>query len=406
MKFIHTADWHLGNSINGIDRSLESKEFFAWLKARIVEEQAVALVVAGDVFDTVNPPTEARQDYFKFLASLLDSPCKNVVIIGGNHDSGMLLDAPRDILEALNIHVIGGLNGRQAADLVVVLKDASGNSIGVCGAVPFVRDVEFKNFTQGESLGALYASVLNEIYRLCGEKQLPFVATGHLYAADIDDRGHSSESDDGVRDLIGNLGNVPSSVFPDAFDYVALGHIHYMSMVAKNPRIRYSGSPFVMGFDEASIPHYVLSVDVETGKLPVVKPIEVPQVIHFKRIEGTSKEISDGLNLLKKQGNTGKTYVEILFKPEPGLDIREKLRSCVEGAPFEVIRYRAKRMGDVPIAMNDDSIESVQSLSENEVFKRLVAAKNPELPEDELEKICQEYLPLFNEVCNKVKEEN
>ena len=68
MRFIHTADWHLGNSMYRIDRVSEADAFLAWLKERIVAENADALIVAGDIFDTVNPPTEARRKYFSFLS--------------------------------------------------------------------------------------------------------------------------------------------------------------------------------------------------------------------------------------------------------------------------------------------------------------------------------------------------
>ena len=94
MRFIHTADWHLGNSMYRIDRSSEADAFLAWLKERIVAEKANALIVSGDIFDTFNPVTAAREKYFSFLASLKETQCKTVIITGGNHDSGMLLDAP------------------------------------------------------------------------------------------------------------------------------------------------------------------------------------------------------------------------------------------------------------------------------------------------------------------------
>ena len=66
MKFIHTADWHLGNSMHDIDRQKETEQFLAWLRERIVELGAQCLVIAGDIFDTTNPPIEARRQYFRF----------------------------------------------------------------------------------------------------------------------------------------------------------------------------------------------------------------------------------------------------------------------------------------------------------------------------------------------------
>ena len=80
MKLIHTADWHLGNSMHDIDRLEESKLFLNWLKERIEEFGAECLVVAGDIFDVVNPSNVAKSQYYRFLASLLNTRCKNVVV--------------------------------------------------------------------------------------------------------------------------------------------------------------------------------------------------------------------------------------------------------------------------------------------------------------------------------------
>ena len=150
MKFIHTADWHLGNSMHDIDRREEAKQFLDWLRERIVEFGAECLVVAGDIFDTVNPPVEARRMYFRFLASLLDTCCKNIVLVGGNHDSGTLLDAPRDLLDALNIQMVGSMGDRSVEDLVKELTDGRGEVIGISAAVPYVREADLHPYlTEG-----------------------------------------------------------------------------------------------------------------------------------------------------------------------------------------------------------------------------------------------------------------
>ena len=99
MKLIHTADWHLGNQMHDINRTEEYRHFFKWLKEKIIQEKAEVLVISGDVFDVANPSVEARKLYFDFLSVLDETECSNIVIIGGNHDSGNLLDAPKQILK-------------------------------------------------------------------------------------------------------------------------------------------------------------------------------------------------------------------------------------------------------------------------------------------------------------------
>ena len=107
MRFIHTADWHLGNQMHDIDRQEEAQAFLQWLKNQIVEKNADTLIVAGDIFDTANPSAKSQRLYYTFLSWLKDTCCKNVVIVGGNHDSAVMLDSSKRLLEVLHIHVVG-----------------------------------------------------------------------------------------------------------------------------------------------------------------------------------------------------------------------------------------------------------------------------------------------------------
>ena len=304
MRFIHTADLHIGNSLHELDRIDEFRSFFAWFKDLIVSQKAEALIIAGDVFDTINPSNEARKTFYEFLASLLATDCKNIIIVGGNHDSGLMLDTQSELLKALNIQIVGSLANHSIEDIVYELKDPDGKPLAICAAVPFVREPELREYADSSdekfataSNKALYTKVCQKALELRGKREIPVIGTGHLYAANLEGRLNDSNQNieslkgHGIRDIVGNLGNVSPDAFPTEFDYIALGHIHYTTMVNKNPRIRYSGSPFVLGFDEAEMPHYVLSVDLETGKEPIIEKIEVPQTVHFKRIKGSIDEI-------------------------------------------------------------------------------------------------------------------
>ena len=93
MKFLHTADWHLGNSMFDIDRTEEFNSFLHWLKETIIKEKIEVLLVAGDIFDTINPPVVSKCQYNDFLATLLNTDCKNVIItphIGYNTKEAVL----------------------------------------------------------------------------------------------------------------------------------------------------------------------------------------------------------------------------------------------------------------------------------------------------------------------------
>lgn len=420
MRFIHTADWHLGNSMHDIDRQEETKQFLAWLKDRIVRFGAQCLVISGDIFDTAVPPLEARRMYFQFLASLLDTDCKNIVIIGGNHDSGALLDAPRDLLEALNIQMVGSLGERSVEELVKELTDVNGNVVGISAAVPYVREPELRRFKpeSGDAdfaqstYSGLYSAVYEAAESLRAGRDIPIVATGHLYASKLEGRPENDEGKDakghGMRDIVGNLGTIPVSVFPEGFDYVALGHIHYTTMVAQNPKVRYSGSPFVLGFDEAKIPHHILEIDLEKGEEPVVMKIETPQYFKFVRVSGSIENIIMQLNQLKNAPADKPTKVEVVFDYTPGVNINEALASVLEGAPFEVVSKKANRTDALTAdSFSDDTLDSVDELPDEEIFKLLVMSKSGAKEMDEsLKKNYEDYLPLFMQVVEEVKNEN
>ncbi|MBR2272525.1 MAG: exonuclease subunit SbcD [Fibrobacter sp.] len=419
MKLIHTADWHLGNSMHDIDRLEESKLFLNWLKERIEEFGAECLVVAGDIFDTTNPSVEARRLYFRFLASLLDTCCKNIVLVGGNHDSGALLDAPRDLLEALNIQMVGSLGDRPAEDLVKELKDDSGNVVGVSAAVPYVREMDLRRFKTEDvadfaqnTFKGLYKAVYEAAEKVRDGRPIPVLATGHLYAAQLEGRPDNDNGSDakehGMRDIVGNLGTIPVSVFPKGFDYVALGHIHYTTMVAKNPKIRYSGSPFVLGFDEAEIPHHILQVELEKGGVPQVRKVVVPPYFEFRRIKGSVAEIRSQLMVLRSLPQAHPVKVEILYDYNPAVNVHAELQDILEGESYEVVSWKANRLGALCAAdFTDDANEGVEIPDERDVFK-LLLMKQAGLKEadEQIEAQYAEFLPLFEQVLEEAERDS
>ena len=433
MKFIHTADWHLGNTMHDIDRTRETGAFLEWLKTEIATVGAEALVIAGDIFDVVNPSNVAKTQYYKFLASLLTTKCSNVVVIGGNHDSGTLLDAPAEILEVLNIKVVGSINNRCIDDLIVELKNGDGQAIGICCAVPFMRNLELEQFYKsyigdrvGDEDGAndedllkhLYADVYRRAVELRGNRDIPIIATGHLYASNLS--GRDSESvesgtaenvanaiDDGVREVVGTLGNVDISTFPSELDYVALGHIHYTSMVAKNPKVRYSGSPFVMGFDEANCKRYVLAIDAGLGAAPIVEKIEVPKTVRFEQFKGDIELLKRNLRNLETELllNPMETYVDLLLTSGKFVSLNDALEAEESGKHFVVKRHRISR--DILRGANsfDDCVESTKQYTKEDYFRMLIASNAQENVDDDVVKNqYDKFISLFNEAVAKAHE--
>ncbi|MDY6344439.1 MAG: exonuclease subunit SbcD, partial [Sphaerochaetaceae bacterium] len=131
-RLLHTSDWHLGAPLAGEVRTDHFQTMLEGLLKLICERKVTCLLVAGDVFDVSSPPVSAQNQYFDFLARLKDTPCSEVVIISGNHDSARFLAAPAAPLGRLGIHVVSGTE--TDSSLVPVGTDT------VVLAVPYLRD--------------------------------------------------------------------------------------------------------------------------------------------------------------------------------------------------------------------------------------------------------------------------
>ncbi len=443
MKIIHTADWHLGNSIHSVDRTIEQRSFLNWLTQVIKDQDIDALVVAGDIFDTYSPSIAAQRMYYSFLASLVGTNCRNVIIVGGNHDSGKLLEAPQELLSAVNVHVVGRIENKNIEDMIFTLKGNDAGDDVICAAVPFINDLELRRFSDGadiESLGEgkfsdtvyskIYNAFLEKAIEACNGKDTTIIATGHLYAAGLEGRYEGAEkeekADDGVAvlDVVGNLGKVHIDSFPEGFDYVALGHIHYKTKVAKSNRVMYSGSPFVMGYDDSNIKHYIIRLDTNDGDdkhKVVATPIEVPEWIRFKRIEGSRDEIVNKVNTLiaSEEENELPIYLELYYSPEDGSYLQEKMDGIAFPDHIRIVSWKIRKKEGVSApSFGDYDIHSIQNIEPEDVVKQLVLSKcslseeqKAEMSDEEISKYEEEtvnkYLPYFMKAFDLVsKEEN
>jgi hypothetical protein len=147
IKILHTADWHIGKQLLKIDFARDMDLFFDWLITCIQENDIDLLLMSGDLFDQANPSQAAMTQYYGFLKRLLPLKCK-VIVTGGNHDSPHVINAPKELLEILEIKVVGGIP-EKIADLFVEV--TVGNEKVVVAAVPFLRDKDIRNAVPGES---------------------------------------------------------------------------------------------------------------------------------------------------------------------------------------------------------------------------------------------------------------
>ncbi len=383
MKVLHTSDWHLGRSLYGRKRYEEFEAFLDWLVKTIEIKGIDVLLVAGDVFDNSAPSNRAQKLYYHFLCKVAASSCRHVVVIAGNHDSPTFLNAPKELLEGLDIHVVGSAS-TDPEEEVIALQDEQGQTELIVCAVPYLRDRDIRIAEAGESIEdkkhklidgirSHYAEVstVAEQKRAALGADIPVVAMGHLFTS-----GGQTIEGDGVRELyIGSLAHIDSTLFRENFDYVALGHLHVPQKVDGREWIRYSGSPLPMGFGEARQQKYVCEVvfDRPTQNKPVcIQQIEIPVFQQLVRIKGDWDLIAE--HLLALSVTDSSPWLEIIYESETMMpDLRERLDDATAGTGMEILRIQNNRIADRILSQADDQ-ETLDRLSVQDVFERCLAA--------------------------------
>ena len=406
MKILHTSDWHIGSTLYGSKRYDESERFLQWLVETIKNQSIEALLVAGDIFDTSTPSNTAQELYYRFLNEVSRTTCRHVIVTGGNHDSPSFLDAPKALLKAFNVYVVGSAAEREE-DEVYVLKDADNNPEVIVCAVPFLRDRDVRQSSEGESyrdkenrlvegIISHYQKVYEEACKQRNElgKSLPIIGVGHLFIAGSSIYKRSGEAS-GERDLyVGNLGQVPADRLP-SFDYFALGHLHIPQKVTGKENIRYSGSPMAMNFDEIYQQKSVVIVDIHDQNVDI-QTVQVPAFRHFEQIKGDWDSIEASLKRLKEESFAG--WVEVIYEGQEAIgNLRERVYKLVENTSIEVLKIQNAMLFNAVMKQYEKEVE-LQDLNPTDVFDQCLIDYG--IPDDQ--KIVLKG--LFSEVCRQISE--
>jgi exonuclease SbcD len=388
MKILHTSDWHLGRSLYGRKRYDEFAAFLDWLAHTIEIHEIDLLLVAGDVFDISTPGNRAQELYYRFLCRMAASGCGHVVVIAGNHDSPSFLNAPKEILNMLNVHVVGAVTDNPA-DEVIVISDSDQTAL-VC-AVPYLRDKDIRTVEPGETIDDKNRKLVQgirqhyaHVVEIAMKKRagllakaadadprpyIPIIALGHLFTA-----GGKTVDGDGVRDLyVGSLAHVDTSVFPAEIDYLALGHLHVPQQVGGSEKIRYSGSPLPMGFGEAGHAKQVVMVTVSPQNAEVTL-LPVPCFQELVRITGSLDEICEKMAQLRQAGSRAWLEIEYTGRDMVG-SLREILDEAVADSGMEIRRIKNKPLMD-RVFRKIRKQETLDDLDPKDVFDRRLAAEN------------------------------
>jgi exonuclease SbcD len=284
LRILHTGDWHIGRTLNGWSRRNEHAAALAEIERIIVERQIDALIVAGDIFDSMAPSADARGMFYGAMDRMhACRPGLSSIVIAGNHDHAGQLEAPSVLLQRLGTRVVGTLrqvDGRlDAAKHHVVLKDAAGRPRACVLVLPFLGVGDIPRIAPEECTGSAIVEGVRRLHQnaiaqaLEAAGGLPLIVTGHLTLA-----GSAESEISERRILVGGEHAVPHDIFPPSVAYAALGHLHRPQWVGRMT-VRYAGSLFPLSAAERAYEHgvSVVSIDADGGvaveHLPLARPV-------------------------------------------------------------------------------------------------------------------------------------
>ncbi len=380
MRLFHTSDWHLGQSLHGQDRDHEHERFLAWLLARLGERQPEVLLIAGDIFDTVNPPVKAQERLYDFIVNAHEQqPQLTIVMIAGNHDSGSRIELPAPLMRRLRTHALGRVvwldDGQLDSErLLIPLPGADGEVAAWCLALPFLRPAEVTGATLGDDYIKGIAHVHERLIAAAEAKRQPgqaLIAISHAHMA-----GGSVSVDSERSLIIGSAEALPASLFGDSISYVALGHLHKPQQVNGQSRIRYSGSPIPLSFSEIDYPHQILEIECEGERLVSVEPLLIPRAVDLIRLGPAP--LAEVLAQLAEQPEVD-LLAELVHQPwlevrvildEPQPDLRQQIETALQNKAVRLVRIGAEYAGSRGADADDTPLIELDQLSPQELFSR------------------------------------
>lgn len=314
MKFFHLADLHIGKTINNYSMLDDQKHIFQQIISAVQKEKPNAILIAGDIYDKAMPSTAAVSLFDDFLTELAKESLP-ILCISGNHDSPERLSFAGRIIESSNIYIAPPYEGKIQS---VCLQDEQGEID--FHLLPFLRPAMVKNAFPDAEIDSYQSALKTALSATRPDPQKRNVLLAHQFVTAI---GEELERSDSETDPIGGLNNIDFRLF-DAYDYVALGHLHGPQRIGRDS-VRYAGSPLKYSFSEEHQHKSITQVLLNADGSSHVDFIPLIPLHDMRKIRGTIDEL-----LSKEFDNKGnpEDYLHITLTDEAEIvDPIGKLRS-------------------------------------------------------------------------------
>ena len=310
IKILHTADWHLGKKLDHFSRIEEQRLVLGEICEIADNQGADIIVVAGDLFDTFNPPVEAVDLFYKTLKRLTNNGQRPVIAIAGNHDSPDRIDAPHPLARECGIIFIGNFDVQVPIMSIensfeIVKSDVGFFEIKLPKysytiriiATPYANEIRLKTYLGPEDKESQLNQLLMESWKQLADTYCDSngvnILTTHLYMLQRD--GEILEEPEGEKPLrIGNADIVYTDCIPKQIQYTALGHLHrFQNIGGHSSPVVYSSSPLSYSFSEAGQDKKVVLIDAEPNKPVLFKDIRLlsGRELHRKKFDSIDESV-------------------------------------------------------------------------------------------------------------------
>lgn len=314
MKIFHTADWHLGKIVHGTSMLEDQRYIINQFIEKIRQEKPDVIIIAGDLYDRVNPPPEAVQLLNEFLDEVVLTLEIPVIAIAGNHDSPVRLHFGSKLMQEKGYYIVGQFEKEQKP---IILKDEFGEVH--FHLIPFVDPSVVRNLYEDDTIRSYddaLKTIVNQIEKNLEENARHVLVTHYFITPQGEAKENTSDSERILS--VGGIEHVNAAHFSN-FHYVALGHLHRAHAV-REKYIRYAGSPLKYSISEENHEKGFYEIDLQAdGSVDVIKRKLTPQR-DMRTVEGKLED------LLQKEPCDDYIFVKLLNR-SPVLSPMEQIRS-------------------------------------------------------------------------------
>lgn len=284
MKIFHTADWHLGKIVHNISMLEDQKYILQQFVRDVEKEKPDVVIIAGDLYDRSIPQVEAVQLLNDVLYEIVVNLNTPVLAIAGNHDSATRIEYGSGLMQKAGLFKVGRLTKNIEP---IVLNDTEGEVHFYL--VPFAEPTVVREVFEDETVTSYDAAMRKIVDHIESkiDRTKRNVLIGHAFVTKDGEKADNT-SDSERRLTVGGTECIDSTMF-EAFDYVALGHLHQAHFV-RSEKIQYAGSPLKYSESEVTHKKGYLNVKLEKESIQVEKILFEP-IRDMRIVKGTLDEI-------------------------------------------------------------------------------------------------------------------